>query len=221
MGWQATDIPEGKRGDTRITKKTLTMEDYQWQIMRRQHHPVPPGTRLTRLIIGNELMMSDTRWEKQTCQRFLQAARGDVLIFGLGLGCVVREVQDNPDVRSVLVIENNRNVIKLVAPHSGHPKVTIAHGNAFTFVPARSYDCIWIDIWSGATCEFTKERRSLVGRLRKFKKAGGFLVSVNAAILGLLAIFVHLVRIREKSGEVWTRLTRRNKLNDNAKQLSI
>jgi hypothetical protein len=175
MHWQATKIPEGERGDARITKKTLTWEDYQWQIMRRQHHPVPPGTRLTRLIIGNELMMSDTVWERRTCAHFLNAARGDVLIFGLGLGCVVREVQAKPDVTSVLVIENNQNVIDLVAPHSGHPKVTIAHGNAFTFVPERSYDCIWIDIWSGATEEFSKERRSLVGRLRKFKKAGGFL----------------------------------------------
>lgn len=175
MKWQATDIPAGQSDGVKITKRVITWDDYRAQIMSFQHHPVPPGTTLTRLIVDGNLMMVDTDWERRMAADFVNAARGDVLIFGLGLGCTVREIIDIPEVSSITVVEKHPGVIALVAPFTKHPKLTIVHGDAFTYQPAQKFDAIWIDIWPAATADFTSQRRSLAGRYRRWKKPGGFL----------------------------------------------
>lgn len=175
MNWKATNIPEGKCCTARVTKHRVTMEDFQNQIMSFQHHPVGPGVLITRLIVGDKLMMVDTEWERQIARDFINAARGDVLIFGLGLGCTVREIVDKPSVKSVSVIEKNPDVIELVEPHMRNAKLTVVHGDAFSYEPEQTYDAIWIDIWHSSLPQFTGERRALAARYRRFKKQGGFL----------------------------------------------
>lgn len=96
------------------------------------------------------VIMSNTCMEVLTAYEAYKKATGDVLVTGLGLGMVVEGMLSKPDVRSVLVIEKEPDVIKLVAPtFSKDPRITIVCDDAFEFLPerGRKFDYIWHDIW--------------------------------------------------------------------------
>lgn len=52
-----------------------------------------------------QVVMSDTPMEKHTNQEFLDAAHGDVLIAGLGIGLIVMPLLDDPEITSITVVE--------------------------------------------------------------------------------------------------------------------
>ncbi len=98
-----------------------------------------------------ELVMTDMEDELVTHLDFILKAKGKVLVTGLGLGCVVRGLLGNPNVESVTVIENSKDVMALVADHMPKdPKLIIVVADAHEWCAkyGRNYDSVWHDIWT-------------------------------------------------------------------------
>lgn len=97
-----------------------------------------------------ELVMEDTPFELRTHLGFVLRAYGNVLVTGLGLGCVVRGLLQNPNVQHVTCIENSPDVLKLVAPYMPTDRLTIIEADALKWTAQceTRFDCAWHDLWT-------------------------------------------------------------------------
>ncbi len=98
-----------------------------------------------------ECVMEDSPSELNTHLEFMLKAHGDVLITGLGLGCVVRGTLANPAVKQVTVIERDRSILRIVKPHMPKTdRLEIIKADAREWVrhTRRTFDCAWHDLWS-------------------------------------------------------------------------
>lgn len=154
------DVSEGKRGLWRIERFTVDERGAQVHNMiavrdARMTGAVPrsivPG-RYTRLWHDDEVIMSDTPAEMREHLPIVRAARGQVLINGLGLGLVVAACLEKPEVEHVTVVELAPEVIELVGPHYQArygSRLTIVQADALTWeLPEGAhYAAVWHDIW--------------------------------------------------------------------------
>jgi len=104
-----------------------------------------------RLIVDNKLVMSDTGMEKDTNFEFTMKANGHVLIAGLGLGMILKAVENYDCIKSITVIEKEQDVIDIINPQLKlHSNVNIICADIFEWVPLQGmkYDVIYFDIWS-------------------------------------------------------------------------
>jgi len=98
-------------------------------------------------------MMSNLSFEIVSCKKFLDKAYGDILNFGLGLGLVIFPLLNDPTIKSIKIIEYDKDLIELISPYIKerdiHNKVTILHGDAFTYHRdfKEKFDTIFFDIW--------------------------------------------------------------------------
>lgn len=99
---------------------------------------------------GGETVMADNPIELRKHLAFALAARGRVLVTGLGLGCVLRMLQCNPRVTHITVVEVCEHVIRLVWPHTSHDRVELVQADARKYVAetAERFDCAWHDLWT-------------------------------------------------------------------------
>jgi hypothetical protein len=170
-GFERVTIPEGKSGKWSVVRYTVTRADlgiYNLRLIRdRQAQRIlPPGT-YTRLQRGGACVMSDTPAESHEHARLLRAAKGRILLNGLGLGFCLAAILRKPGVDAVTVIEKSADVLALVQPHITDPRVTIVHADALEWRPAKGvrFDVVWHDIWtdvlnSDDKPEVTKLRRA-------------------------------------------------------------
>ena len=118
--------------------------------------------RYARLLVNGQCMMSETPMEHRTNAGFVINAYGDVLIGGLGIGMVILAIQDNPEVRSITVIENNPNVIQAVKPQLPlNDKVRVICDDVFKWKPDMKFDCVYMDIWFYAGEDEYEEMKTL------------------------------------------------------------
>ena len=106
-------------------------------------------------------------------KKYVEAAFGKVLTYGLGLGYYVLHVALKDDVRSVTVVDIDENVIRLFKenvlpqfPAAARDKVRIVCKDAFEFAKglnAGDFDYIYADIWHDVAdgVELYKKFRSL------------------------------------------------------------
>ena len=131
------------------------------------------GRTYCQLWINGDLWMSDTH-DEMAANSITASAYGDVLILGLGIGMVLHRVLQNQSVKSVDVLERDRDVSRLVWPHVGiSPRAHLIIGDALKWTPKRRYDFIWLDIWLNTPDE--DELRPLLKRYRRFLRRGGFI----------------------------------------------
>lgn len=79
-------------------------------------------------------IMSDTPSEIREHKMAIEDATGDVVITGLGLGCIVSALLAKPDVNTITVVEIDRDVIALTGPYyADEPRVTIVNADAIAF----------------------------------------------------------------------------------------
>lgn len=159
-------IPEGEKGDAKITHFTIDQEGaarYNMRLMMNDqgHRAVSPGS-YTRLVADGRLQMTDTPAEKRDHIDVVQHAKGSVLITGLGLGMVANACALKPQVTSVTVIEINQNVIDLVKP-TLHRKVKVICADALEWKGKRGqkWDVIWHDIWPDINLDDCESRAKL------------------------------------------------------------
>ncbi len=145
-------VPDGKEGDWSVETFTVSEQESMFTRMRAIQHPegfVAPGS-YKRLKRGGVVVMSNTQMEVSTNQPIIRNATGNVLINGLGLGMVLTAILERNDIRSVTIIENAPEVIKLVGSHfEKDRRVKVILCDAFEFKPPKSskYDAVWHDIW--------------------------------------------------------------------------
>ena len=112
-------VPPGEQGVAKIEHFEIGKKESEFTSMRaamgRPSEYVPEG-KYVRLEVKRGLMMTDTRMEQLTNMAAVRAARGDVLIAGLGIGMVLIPILKKPEVKSVIVIEKYQDVIDLVMP---------------------------------------------------------------------------------------------------------
>lgn len=153
------EIPEGECGDWRVIHQVINEVDadrINWNNYQKELNSdglpmrwIQAGI-FTSLCRGDEVFMSDHHFEVSESSRFAHIAHGNVLVSGLGLGVVLRQLARNQKVRSVTVLEVNPEVIELVSPHvGGH----IIEADAFTWRPpeGKRFDWAWHDIWPDIT----------------------------------------------------------------------
>jgi hypothetical protein len=100
------------------------------------------------------LWMTDDPIEQWQIDRELRGMRGNVLVGGLGLGYAATVLARRSTVRNVTVIENSPDVIKLVAPHIAHPKITVICADLFDWLKVTKsiehsapWNYAFYDIW--------------------------------------------------------------------------
>lgn len=113
---------------------------YLYRLTDSTMYTNPPG----------DLVMEDTEFELKTHIGFILKAYGSVLITGLGLGCVIRGLLQNPRVEHVTCIENSKDVLKLVQPYMPTERLTIIEADAlqWTCENTQKFDCAWHDLWT-------------------------------------------------------------------------
>ncbi len=152
FGQYKVNVPEGKSGDWKVEKFTVTENDIGRIHYALHGRPVPPGiyTRLKRE--GDwDPMMSDTPAEIEDHLDFIYRAKGQCLINGLGLGVVLKALLDTPQVTHIDVVEIEQDVINLVWPtYKDGDKITLYHADAFAiqWPKGKTWDCAWHDIWA-------------------------------------------------------------------------
>jgi len=158
-------LPPGKSGNVEIQhfnidKVKSIVLDLRIRVSGERDTYIPPGD-YVRLLVDNNLMMSDTPAELAMTKEFVDRAHGHVLITGLGLGLVVLDLFNKPEVKSVTVIEKNVHVIRLTYPRinkflSKRYEFIVSHKDAFEWKPCdmitipkdMRWNCILHDIWS-------------------------------------------------------------------------
>lgn len=96
-----------------------------------------------------EIVMEDSALELRKHLPIWLAARGRVLVTGLGLGCVVRGLLANPDVDQVDVVEIDRGIARVVGHEfASNPRVRIVVGDATSVPLPGRFDFAWHDLWS-------------------------------------------------------------------------
>ena len=121
-------VPAGERGRWSISTFEIAV-DIQNLRMCRDGRGCSPGT-FTRLVRDKRTtVMSDTDAEINDFLPLIHAAFGDVLVSGLGLGCVTQALLARPEVNSVTVIEIDADVIALVGPHLECDRLTIVNAD--------------------------------------------------------------------------------------------
>lgn len=172
-------IPDGQSGDWEISTFEITKDGADFhnlrEAMHRSNRFVTPGfyKKITR---NNEVIMSNTESEIQDHLKFVEKAKGNVLINGLGLGVVLEMIKDKPEVDKIFVIEKSEDVIKLVAPYfENYPKITIINADAFEYeIPeGMKYGAVWHDIWDYICADNLEEMDSLHYKYEKVAKWQG------------------------------------------------
>jgi hypothetical protein len=146
---QMTFIPEAEKGSAKIKHFEMTKEESSFTLIRAFRDPMsycPPG-KYAKLVIDGQIVMSDTKMERDSNHRIGSQSHGKVLIAGLGIGMVLTAVLKRKEVKSVIVIEKNADVIDLVSPHFKHRKLSIFNADIFEWKPTQKFDTIYFDIW--------------------------------------------------------------------------
>jgi len=171
------DIPEGVRGDWEVARFTVTpeqaaVEQFRSSFRGTSHRSVAPDT-YTRITQRGAIVMSDTPAEIKDHLEFFTHMRGDVLIFGLGIGMAAEAALKDPEVKSVRVVELDLDVIGLTAPTLQArygDKLEVVQADAFTYHKKckAKFDVVWHDIWPTICAdnlpEMAKLRRSWARR---------------------------------------------------------
>ena len=147
-------IPVNESGDWKIEKFSVSEADAQFHNLRcvlnnRKSSMITPGD-YTKLTRNGKIIMSDTPSEILDHENFIAAAKGSILIAGLGLGIVTSEVMKKRNVTSVVVVEKSEDVLELVwrhLPQEFAHKVEFVCADIFDYKPKHSFDYAWFDIW--------------------------------------------------------------------------
>ena len=163
------DVPDGKSGAWAVGTFTVTKEDAMFENIRavfssqRGRGRIKAGD-YKKLTRNGEVIMSNTPDECTDFMHFVYIARGSVLVNGLGLGCLLKELLEKPSVTEITVIEKSPDVIALVADtYRKDSRVTIIEADCFTWQPPKGkyYDFVYHDIWDNITSDNLPEMAKL------------------------------------------------------------
>ena len=135
----------------------------------RRRRSLTSGADIFEIKLGDEFLMSSqfTVAEIELARLGLAALRRpglDVVVGGLGLGYTAQAVLENPDVRSLIVVDalaeviewHQQGLLPLGKPLTGDPRCRLVHGDFFAMshsadgfdpdLPGRRFDAVLVDI---------------------------------------------------------------------------
>lgn len=173
---EKTNIPIGKIGDYEIIKSSPTKQEAFISNIRAPYRPIYEGEIITALKYHNKIIMSDTQGEMSEMWNIINEAHGHVLIVGLGLGIILREIAKKKEVKKITVIEISREIIDLVWPNyigKFGRKTEIIKADIFNWKPDKKafYNIAYYDIWNNFCSDNLEEMKKLH---RKFAKKTGY-----------------------------------------------
>lgn len=176
---------ENKIGCAELQKYDVSEEASMWASLRSPC-PLLPG-RYIRLMINNKLYMSDTLMEQNTNKEFIDNARGDVMIGGLGIGLVIWNLLykiNDGTITSLTVYEKYRDVIDLVWPTvkrwlPDDFRARCLEADLLEYIPQHDdkYDTIYFDIWPDICSDNYEDILMLHKRWKRKKRPGGWMDS--------------------------------------------
>ena len=106
------------------------------------------------LSYKDEVWMSITPNEINTMKPYIESSKGDVLVFGLGLGYYPYMISLKDDVKNITIIELDKNIIdlfnKYIFPFFPHKeKIKIIQDDALSYLAnnKKHYDTVFADLW--------------------------------------------------------------------------
>lgn len=151
-------------------------EPDQFTRLRAALHGQPlDSERYVRLFVNGVLFMTDAEFERLSNLAIIRAAKGDVLIAGLGIGLILPPIQAT--CTSVTVVEKSADVIALVADK--FPGVRVVHADILDWKPQAGsrWDTIYFDIWPDICTDDLAEATRLHKRFRKYLRPDGVMDS--------------------------------------------
>jgi hypothetical protein len=105
-----------------------------------------------KLFKNDLLLMSDSPQEMFLQYEAYKNAKGKVLVGGLGLGLYANMVALKDEVTEVVVVEIDKDVIKLCRPRNN--KIKVVHDDIWNFIKTTNekFDYAYIDIHSSTGC---------------------------------------------------------------------
>jgi hypothetical protein len=127
-----------------------------------------------KLIVNNQLMMSDTPMEKNSNQEFVRNANGHVFIAGLGIGLILNALRDKVKsgiVNKITVIEKYQDVIDLISHKFSDMPIEYICDDVLNYKPNKDqkYDTIYFDIWPTISTDNLPEISKLHNRFKNHK----------------------------------------------------
>lgn len=136
-------LKDGEIGDFKLEHFKINSNDFFAKLQN-----IEPGE-YVKLTQNGEVVMSNTEMEKRTNTEFVKHAHGNVLIGGLGIGMIILAIQEKENVKSIIILEKNQEVINLVKNQLPlNEKVKIVNADVFTYEPLEEFDTIYMDIWN-------------------------------------------------------------------------
>lgn len=165
--WKPTIIKCGRRGDWSIEPFSVTAEEAtQYKLNSKRRDSKLVAGHYVRLIERGMVWMSNTPDEYEDHREFIRDARGRVLVVGLGMGLVIRELLDKKTVDCVTVVEKEFDVISMVAPalmKKYGARFNLVCCDLWSWWPAPHtygrFDCAWIDVWPDYSVDMMSEFR--------------------------------------------------------------
>lgn len=150
---EKVSVPEGKSGDWEVERFVISESQIRFAVFSYGAR-TPRAGEYTRLMHkGEGVVMSDTDAEMRDHIMAVCNARGHILINGLGLGMVLLNCMNKPEVKAATVIELSPDVIRLVGPHYREmygDRIEIIEADAMDWRPPKGvrYGMVWHDIWT-------------------------------------------------------------------------
>ena len=181
LGWDtpATHYPNSEVGTARIIHRKEINGFYMMEGVRGfDYYSHPKSIPITHLQIRKKTWMVDDPLHWMGMQDLAKAARGSVLVGGLGLGLVVHALSTTPDVSKVKVVELNKDVAELVWPLVPHVGTELVVDDVMKVIyesQTNRFDTIILDIWVYGQDDDPDER-----------------IHVGYQMLGAIAVVKHL-----------------------------
>lgn len=173
-----------EQGQAKLKKYTISSDEAFWFNLRAvrdggRAFAIDPGEYI-KLIINGQLYMSDTQMERRTNYEFMQEARGDVMIAGLGIGLIIYnlipKIKDGT-VKSITVYEKFQDVIDLVEPTIRQQlpdgfDFKVIQADILEYQPPKTekYDTIYFDIWPDISADNHDDMVLLHNRWKSHKR---------------------------------------------------
>lgn len=157
----------------KATVNEFTISKYYSQLTllkaKRNNRPedyIKDGT-YKRLYFDGQLLMSNTKMEINYHFEAFYRATGTVLVAGLGLGMYLYIIKDLKDVKRIVVVEKEKDIIDLIGKYFVNDKIEIINADIFKFETDEHFDFIWLDIWNNISVENIKEMELLKNKFAK------------------------------------------------------
>lgn len=140
-------VPEGEEMTVVSTRNWLMMGYKKQKVIYTNPRPL-----YKLLRNGKDLLMSDSPQEMFLQYEAYKNAKGRVLVGGLGLGLYAAMIASKPEVTEVIIIEIDKDIIKLSKPKN--KKISVVNEDLWKFLKEtkEKFDYIYVDIHYSTGC---------------------------------------------------------------------